>query len=123
MAARFAAAEGVETTAQPGSYRDVARNGWAFEFITFAAQAGWVQGYPDGTFRPEAEITRAEVCTAVNRMLGRSADREYVEDHSGSLRSFADLSRDHWAYFEIAEAVNVHEFNRLSGNEVWEKNE
>lgn len=123
MAARFAAAEGVETTAQPGSYRDVARNGWAFEFITFAAQAGWVQGYPDGTFRPEAEITRAEVCTAVNRMLGRSADREYVEDNSGSLRSFADLSRDHWAYFEIAEAVNVHEFNRLSGNEVWEKNE
>ena len=118
MAVRFAEAGVSETPSC--SYRDVLKRGWAYEAIASATEYGWLQGYPDGTFRPEDDITRAEVCTAVNRMLGRSADRAYIEKHSGEIRSFRDLSEAHWAYFDISEAVNVHDFSDAAGNEVWE---
>ena len=117
MAVRFA---DTVPEAPSCSYRDVLKRGWAYESIASATEYGWFQGYPDGTFRPEDDITRAEVCTAVNRMLGRSADRAYIEEHSGEIRSFRDLSETHWAYFDISEAVNVHDFSDTAGNEVWE---
>ncbi len=109
MAARFAGAESAENVSC--SYSDVLKGGWASKAIASATAYGWLQGYPDGTFRPEDDITRAEVCTAVNRMLGRSAGTAPVRENSEEMSSFYDLSETHWAYFEIAEAVCAYNFS------------
>ncbi len=73
MATRFAElAQGHKT------FTDLPETHWAYDLVSRAATAGWIMGYPDGSFQPEAPITRAEVVTITNRMLNRFADEEYV---------------------------------------------
>ena len=74
---------------------------------------------PDGTFGPNNTITRAEVTTIVNRMLDRSADEDYVDSHTASLRQFTDLADTHWAYYDIMEATNTHDYTKRNGAEDW----
>ena len=79
-------------------------------------QYGWITGYTDGTFRPEATISRAEVTVIVNHMLGRAADRPYVIAHEEELNTFGDVNRGHWGYFHVAEATNGHVKIEVYGN-------
>ena len=96
---------------------------WAQNAIEKLNAAGWVSGYGDGSFRPDAVITRAEVVSIVNRMLERTADAGYVQNHRGSLIQYTDLSSSHWAYLPIMEASNAHDYTRNSdGSETWTRN-
>lgn len=87
---------------------DVSPGHWAAGYIADAARYGWVVGYGDGTFHADDEITRAEVVTIVNRLLGREADQEYIADHPRGLVLFPDVSKSYWAYYDILEAANGH---------------
>lgn len=100
-------------------FSDVSRSDWFYDQVVGSVKYGWINGYADGTFRPNNTITRAEVTTIVNRMLGRSADREYVDANIGSLTQFNDISRAHWAYYEVMEAANAHDYAIVNGKEDW----
>jgi len=101
-------------------FTDVANNHWAVRYINSAAEKGWILGYPDNTFRPEASITRAEVVTLVNRILNRTADEAYVRSNAASLpRSFSDIASTHWAYMAVMEASIAHDFIREGTAERW----
>ena len=102
------------------SFSDVSNSHWAVKYINSAAAKGWITGYPDGTFRPEALITRAEVVTLVNRMLDRKADSAYLAANASSLpRSYWDLTPAHWAYLNIMEASMGHDYTKDSDGEHW----
>ena len=101
------------------SFTDVSVNDWFYTYVAQAASYGWIGGYADGSFGPNDLITRAQVTTIVNNMLGREADRSYVNTHTDTLVQFYDLTRIHWAYYDIMEAVNEHEYTRTYGTEDW----
>lgn len=100
-------------------FSDVAENTWYYDYVVGSIQYGWINGYSDGTFRPENTITRAEVTTIVNRMLGRSADRTFIAEHADELRSFSDVTTSHWSYYAVMEATNAHDFTKDNGVETW----
>ncbi len=100
-------------------FSDVNEDDWFYSAVVDSTQYGWINGYPDGTFRPEATISRAEVTVIVNHMLGRAADRPYVIAHEKELNTFGDVNRGHWGYFHIAEATNAHEYHTEDGTESW----
>ena len=102
------------------SFDDVSEGDWAASYIQAAAKYGWVNGYEDGSFHPSRQITRAEVVTLTNRLLGRSADEAYVQEHLRQLNTFHDLSKRHWAYYEVMESANAHTAV-LGKNETWSK--
>lgn len=115
MAMRFA-----RDTLDGGSiFSDVTTGDWFYAPVTSAADYGWINGYPDGTFRPNAPITRAEVAAVVNRMLEREADEAYIAAHGDDLRQFSDLSTTYWAYETIMEATNGHTYVAGASGEVW----
>ena len=100
-------------------FGDVSRSDWFYTYVAQAASYGWIGGYADGSFGPNDLITRAQVTTIVNNMLGREADRGYVNTHTDTLVQFYDLTSIHWAYYDIMEAVNEHEYTRTYGVEDW----
>ena len=101
-------------------FTDVPNSHWAVKYINSAAAKGWIAGYPDHTFRPENNITRAEVVTLVNRILERKADQNYVTTNYSSLpRTYSDISAAHWAYWDIMEASIRHDYDKVSGGEKW----
>ena len=108
---------------EPASYScnfsDVARTDWFYPYVAQATVYGWIGGYTDGSFGPRDSITRAQVTTIVNNMLGRAADQDYVIDHQDELVQFVDLNRTHWAYYQIMEAVNAHDYTKTGGSENW----
>ena len=115
MAMRFARLpEGGENP-----FSDVTSSDWFYDQVVGAVQYGWITGYTDGTFRPEATITRAEVTAITNRLLDRAADEDYVDDHAGELRQFPDVSASYWAYHDIVEATNAHSYRVYDGEEHW----
>lgn len=115
IAMRFAQVD----TSGADIFPDVNEDDWFYEMVVSAVNYGWVNGYADGTFRPNATITRAEVAAIVNRMLSRSADEAYVDAHSDELTQFTDVSPYYWAYYNIMEAANPHEYTQKDGTEVW----
>lgn len=115
MAMRFARLpEGGENP-----FSDVTSSDWFYDQVVGAVQYGWITGYTDGTFRPEATITRAEVTAITNRLLDWAADEDYVDDHAGELRQFPDVSTSYWAYHDIVEATNAHSYRVYDGEEHW----
>lgn len=100
-------------------FTDVSDSHWAYSYIVSAATKGWINGYTDGTFRPDNNITRAEVVTMVNRVLDRTADESYIDAHVDELTSFADVTDSHWAYYNILEAANSHDYKKSSSKESW----
>lgn len=90
---------------------DVPYTHWANDVIAKAASAGWVSGYPDGTFKPENKITRAEVVSITNRMLTRRADKDFITKHRSAILRFTDTPT-HWAFYDIVEACNGHDYTR-----------
>ncbi len=102
-------------------FNDVDSKHWADKYIASAVAKGWIKGYPDSSFKPEQSITRAEAVTIINRMLARKADKKFVDD-SKNITKFTDLSIKHWAYYEIQEAANGHDYKKLSDkSEDWTK--
>ena len=87
-------------------FSDIASSDWYYTAVTSAVSYGWITGYSDGTFKPQATITRAEVATIVNRMLARTADRTFVD--SSAVTRFDDVPATYWAYYNIAEATTAH---------------
>lgn len=96
-----------------GSFTDVDSNYWAYGDINKLVREGWIEGYEDGTFKPENEITRSESVTIANKMQIRYPDKEYIDAKKALLESYTDLDETHWAYYQIMEAGNGHEFERL----------
>lgn len=103
------------------SFTDVPDTHWAVRYINFAATRGWVTGYEDGTFKPEHSITRAEVAAVTCRLLERSADQTYIRSHIGELRTFADVTESHWAYWYAMEAANGHDYTKSGSSESWSR--
>ena len=103
------------------SFTDVSDTYWAARYINFAATRGWVTGYSDGTFKPENTITRAEVAAVTCRLLERSADQSYIRGHLNELRTFADMTESHWAYWYAMEAANGHDYTKSGGSENWSR--
>ena len=90
---------------------------WAVGNINSAAKKSWISGFPDGSFRPDENITRAQVVTIVNRILKRKIE---VEDIPEGVMTFTDIDPTHWAYAAIIEASVTHEFTRKEDeNEIW----
>ena len=77
-------------------------------------------GYTDGLFHGGDCITRAEVATIVNRMLGRTADERFIRHHEDELTTFRDLQTPHyWAYYDLMEAANGHTIVTGAEDETW----
>ncbi|MEC0226237.1 S-layer homology domain-containing protein [Paenibacillus alba] len=105
-------------TAGNKSFTDVSKTHWAYSSIATSAEYGWVNGYPDGTFEPDKTITRAESAAIVNRMLNRQPDKKAI-DASTSIKVFKDLSSGYWAYYDIMETTNAHQYKKSNGMEIW----
>ena len=101
------------------SFTDVNRSDWFYPYAAQASEYGWIGGYPDGSFRPNNSITRAEVSVIVNNMLERSADARFIDRNQDKLVSFTDLTSTHWAYNAIMEATNTHTYTKDGSSEVW----
>ncbi|MGE5677961.1 MAG: S-layer homology domain-containing protein, partial [Pseudomonadota bacterium] len=98
------------------SFTDIAGH-WANKYINSAAKKGWVKGNPDGTFKPDKYITRAEFATLVNNVLDRRVQKDKILE---AARKFPDLPSTKWYYEAMMEAINSHLFNRLEdGYEEW----
>ena len=100
-------------------FSDVSTSSWYYTYVAQATTYGWISGYPDGSFRPDNSITRAEVSVIVNNMLGRNADREYVDEHVDELITFPDVRPSYWAYYSIMETTNTHDYTKHNGLETW----
>ncbi len=91
---------------------------WAEQHIIEAAAAGWITGYPDGSFKPDAYITRAEAMTLVNNVLMRHVNEAGLHTNT---RFWIDMKGDEWFYYIVLEATNSHEYVRQEDgyNETW----
>lgn len=102
-----------------GSFSDISGH-WAENEIERAAAFGWISGYPDGTFHPDARITRAEAMTMINRVLCRMPQSE--SDLLDSMVTWPDNKRSDWHYLAVQEATNSHGFDRQGEvGESWTK--
>lgn len=100
------------------SFSDVPAGYWAAQQIGAAVQLGWINGYPDGTFRPDKGLSRAEACTIINRMTGRTGDAAQAAKIIG-LGLYSDVSASYWAAATIAEASVSHTPQVSAGAETW----
>lgn len=101
------------------SFTDVSKDFWAYSNIATAVQYGWVVGDGTGRFNPNANITRAEAAAIVNRMMERFGDFDAID--AGAAKSFPDVSKSFWGYYDIAEASSSHEhsFDQEKLHESW----
>lgn len=89
------------------SFKDVSTMDWFYTAVAHAVEYGWVNGYADGTFRPNAPISRAEVAAIINRVLQRTADRSYMTANADKLTSFRDVRSSDWFYADVMAAANT----------------
>jgi len=101
------------------NFSDVSPNHWAIRYINNAHNRGWIIGFPDGTFRPDNAMTRAEAVTIINRVLGRIPNPATINYHIGNMLLFNDITAVHWAYYQVMEAAVYHEFVTDDGIEIW----
>ena len=96
-------------------FSDIAGH-WAEKYIKLAAGNGWIEGYPDGTFLPQRNITRAETATMINRVLERVPSQESRLLDRAAMQTWPDANPGDWFYLAIQEATNSHDYER---NEKW----
>ncbi|MFA6783234.1 MAG: S-layer homology domain-containing protein, partial [Sedimentibacter sp.] len=90
---------------------------WAEDYITSSELKGWINGYPDLTFRPEQDITRAEAMTLINNVLERKVPEENI--HPDAM-FWPDNPKEEWYYEAIMEATNSHDYViEDDGDELW----
>lgn len=98
---------------------------WSKTYVELAAGNGWIAGYPDGSFRPDQKITRAETVTMINRVLERVPAKELRLLSRSIMLTFPDNNPGDWYYIAIQEASNSHEYQRsvyeTTGDEMWTK--
>ena len=94
---------------ESNSFSDIGGH-WANEYINSASIKGWVNGYPDGTFKPNQYITRAEFVTLVNNVLDRRVRANAI---LAEAKQFSDLLNTKWYYEAMQEAINSHLYLRL----------
>lgn len=111
IATRFFAERGV--TYNEGLFADITGDEWFADVVAAAAERGLLGGYPDGTVRPNATITRAESCAVVNRTLDRRPDAKHLLP-VGEMRVWPDNPADGWYYADMQEATNGHEYRWLT---------
>ena len=82
---------------------------------------GRIEGYPDGTFKPDNFITRAEVATMLNKLYDRYPDKNFIDANQKLVHNYKDMSyKGHWGYYELVEAYHSHTYLRLKDNmEEW----
>ncbi|MGN0180935.1 MAG: S-layer homology domain-containing protein [Candidatus Ornithomonoglobus sp.] len=85
---------------------------WAEEAINKAAAAGWINGYEDGTFRPNQYIVRSEAMTLINRLLYRLVDEDGL--NTADMVKWIDNNPGTWYYANVQEATNSHHFDRVA---------
>lgn len=105
MAVRFY--DTFEAEYEEGTFLDVDGDEWYADAIAAAEELGIIGGYPDGTVRPNNNITRAETCAIVNRVL----ERRPHDDHLGDvedMRTWPDNQPGAWYYADMQEATNGH---------------
>lgn len=99
-------------------FSDIATH-WAKDEISIAYNNGWITGYPDGTFGPQRDITRAETMTLVNRVLNRQPETE--EDLLPNMTVWTDNANPNaWYYLAVQEATNSH-YYKFKTNSKYEK--
>ena len=114
IAARFDS-NGDKTTAK---FSDIATH-WAKDEISIAYNNGWITGYPNGTFGPQRDITRAETMTLVNRVLNRQPETE--DDLLPNMTVWTDNANPKaWYYLAVQEATNSH-YYKFKTNSKYEK--
>ena len=108
-----------KNTDTSSKFTDIASH-WAKNEIGIAANKGWINGYPDGTFRPNQYITRAEAITLVNRVLNRLPENS--SDLLDSMIKWPDNSdASAWYYLAVQEATNSHAYSDKSKDDKYEK--
>ena len=109
-----------KNTDTSSKFTDIASH-WAKNEIGIAANKGWINGYPDGTFRPNQYITRAEAMTLVNRVLNRLPENS--SDLLDSMIKWPDNSdASQWFYLAVQEATNSHYYKTKENKfEKWTK--
>ena len=107
IAARFDN-DGDKTAAK---FSDIATH-WAKDEISIAYNNGWITGYPDGTFGPQRNITRAETATMINRVLDRVPSEESHLLSRGVMQIWPDANPGDWFYLAMQEATNSHDYER-----------
>ena len=88
------------------NFSDVPKNRWYSDYIQKAVQYGLINGYTDGTFRPNQNIPRAEAVTMINRMLNR--DYATATELQKVTCPFPDVAKEYWGYGDIMEASIAH---------------
>ena len=108
-----------KNTNNTSNFSDIASH-WAKDEIGVAANKGWINGYPDSTFRPDQYITRAEAMTLVNRVLNRLPEKsDDLLDDMIKWPDNADASV--WYYLAVQEATNSHDYSDKSDADKYEK--
>ena len=105
-----------ETTRAANYFDDVSANHWAAKAIAICAKLGWITGYPDGSFRPDRNVTRAELMAMINRATGRAP--KSADAFLPGMKTWSDNTADKWYYLDVQEATNSHSY-AVSPTELW----
>ena len=98
-------------------FTDVKTTDWFAPYVTAAKDAGLIEGYSDGSFKPESKITRAEACAIVNRTLGRKPSKAHMK--ISDRVDWPDVQTTDWFYEAIMEATNSHTCTMGDRVETW----
>ncbi len=99
---------GIEKANIKNPFTDLDEIHWAYNEILALTNSGLIEGYPDKTYKPENNITRAEVMTVINKLLGRKPLESYVK--SLEFNPYNDLYEDTWYYVTVLEATITHNY-------------
>ncbi len=99
---------GIEKNNIKNPFTDFDESHWAYDEILALTNIGLIEGYPDKTYKPENNITRAEVMTVINKLLGRKPLESYVK--SLKFNPYNDLYEDKWYYVTVLEATITHNY-------------
>ena len=105
-----------ETAGAANYFNDVSASYWAANAIAICAKLGWINGYPDGTFRPDKNVTRAELMAMINRATGRAP--KSADAFLPGMKTWIDNTSDKWYYLDVQEATNSHSYT-VKGSETW----
>ena len=105
-----------ETAGAANYFNDVSASYWAANAIAICAKLGWITGYPDGTFRPDRNVTRAELMAMINRATGRAP--KSADAFLPGMKTWSDNTADKWYYLDVQEATNSHSYT-VKDSEKW----
>ena len=104
----YAVANEVDKVEYTVNYTDISNKHWAYKDVAFAKHTGWLNGYADGSFKLDVNISRAEVVAVVNRATGRIADKEYIKKNYTKINRFTDVTNsDLWFFADVLSAANT----------------